>query len=346
MHTVITEEKFRESLDDVAGRAFVFFGEEDYLKAAAVRSVREGLCPDPVMAFFNDITIDATDYTPDKLLDVMSPPPMMTDARLIVLRGFDLNGMKAAEIDSLVEVLAQLSQYDFNCIILYVAAGLFDTGRLPRSPSSLFKKIASVATPVSFATPNDARLARWVGRHFAHHGVRATPAACNELIVYAGKAMFVLANEVEKLAAYVKQQGRAEVSVGDVQSVAAPVALTNAFALSNAILAGDGAAALDTLAVMRFERVKPEVVLGEISQTLFDMLSLRVLFDAGRSIGEISAALNNMHEYKVKLYQKALSRIPTARLSRVIALAAEADLALKTSSSSDYAPIEKLICAL
>lgn len=345
MHTVITEEKFRENLDSIAGRAFVFFGDEDYLKAAAVRSVRELLCPDPAMAFFNDITIDATDYTPDKLLDAMSPPPMMTDARLIVLRGFDLNKMKAGEIDSLLEVLSQLPLYDFNCIILYVAAGLFDTGRLPKNPSPLFKKIASVATPVSFETPSDARLARWVGRHFAHHGVRATPAACNELIVHAGKAMFVLANEVEKLAAFVKENGRTELSEADVRHVAAPVALADAFALSNAILAGNGAAALDTLAVMRFERVKPELVLGEISQTLFDMLSLRVLFDAGRSIGEVSATLN-MHEYKVKLYHKALSRIPTARLARVIALAAEADRALKSSVSPDYAPIEKLICAL
>lgn len=345
MNTVITEEEFRKGLPNVVGRAFVFFGGEDYLKAAAVKAVRELLCPDPSLAFFNDVTIDATDYTADKLLGAMASPPMMSEARLIVLRGFNLNGLKASELEGLLDALSALSEYDFNCIILYVAADLFDVGRLPKSPSSLFKKIAAVATPVQFNTPTDARLARWVGRHFAHHGVNAAPAVCTELIARAGSSMFVLANEVEKLAAFVKSAGRAEVSAGDVETAASHATLSGAFALSNAILNGNAEAALEALAVMRFERVKPEVVLGEISNTLFDLMTLRVLFEAGRSEQEAAAALR-MHAFRVSLYRKALARISDARLRRVIALTAEADLAIKNSRTKDYQPIEKLICAL
>lgn len=345
MNAVMTEEEFRKSLSAVTGRAFVFFGQEDYLKAAAVKAAREQLCPDPALAFFNDVTIDATDYTAAKLLDAMAPPPMMSDARLIVLRGFNLNALKAGELEGLLDALSALSEYDFNCIILYVAADLFDVGRLPKSPSALFKKIAAVATPVEFTPPSGARLARWVGRHFVHHGVSAPPLVCNELIARTGGSMFVLANEVEKLCAFVKSAGRAEVSVEDVEAVASHATLSGAFALSNAILNGNAEAALEALAVMRFERVKPEVVLGEISNTLYDLVTLRVLFDAGRSEQEAAATLR-MHAFRVALYRKALARISDARLRRVIALAAEADLELKRSSTKDYAPIEKLICAL
>lgn len=345
MNRVITEEEFRKSLPHVAGRAFVFFGEEDYLKAAAVKAAREQLCPDPAMAFFNDITIDATDYTADKLLGAMTPPPMMSDARLIVLRGFNLNGMKAGELEGLLDALTALSEYDYNCIILYVAADLFDVGRLPKSPSALFKKLSAVATPVEFTSPGGARLARWVGRHFAHHGVSASPTVCTELIAWSGSSMFVLANEVEKLAAHAKSAGRTEVSAEDIENVASHATLSGAFALSNAILNGNAEAALEALNVMRFERVKPEMVLGEISNTLFDLMTLRVLFEAGRSEQE-AASILRMHSFRVSLYHKALARISDARLRRVIALAAEADLEIKNSRIKDYRPIEKLICAL
>ena len=122
MHSIISETEYRKQIQSVAGKAFLLFGDEDYLKAVAVRLTREALCPDPTFAVFNDITIDGTDYTADKLLDAMTPPPMMADTRLIVLRGLDFTAMRANELDTLIEVLAQLEEFDYNTILVHVAA--------------------------------------------------------------------------------------------------------------------------------------------------------------------------------------------------------------------------------
>ncbi len=344
MADFITDEDYRAQIDGAAGNAFLFFGSEDYLKAAAVRATREALCPDPAMAFFNDIIIDATEYTDERLLDTMAAPPMMTDARLIVLRGFDFTAIKAAELEGLLETLALIKEYDYNCIIIEVAADLINEGFLPKSPSAILKKIAKVATPVRFEAPTGARLTRWVGKHFAHHGVTAEPAICTAFVEYAGNTMFVLANEIEKLAAYVKAHGRSTVKAEDIRTVTVPAALPDAFALSNAILAGDGEAALAALAVMRFERVEPTVILGEISRTFAEMQSARVLFDAGKDVKEVASVLK-LHEYKARLISKALAKISPARLSRVITLAAKTDLSLKRSSG-DYSLIEALIAVI
>ena len=344
MNAIIKDEAYRGEIPQAAGRAFLFFGAEDYLKNAAVRETRAALCPDEAMSFFNDVTIDFTDYTPDKLLNAMAAPPMMTDARLILLRGFDFTTMKSSEVDDLIAVLGELDTYDYNCIIVLVAAGQIDEGYLPKKPSTVLKKLAEVATPVEFTAPTDARLARWAAKHFAHFGVSATPATCAELVSYAGNVMFVLANEIEKLAAFVKEHGRSEVTVADIRTVAVPAMLPDAFALSNALLAGNGRAALDALAVLKFERVEPTVILGEISRVFSEMQGVRVLLEAGKSHKEIGAALS-MHEYKVGLYAKSLARTEAGRLARVIDLVAKTDLTLK-SSYADYAPIERLICAL
>lgn len=346
MHEMITEAEYRKQIGKTAGRAYLLFGEEDYLKAHTVRATRESICPDPTFAVFNDITIDATDYSPDALLNAMTPPPMMAEGRLILLRGLDFTSMKPTELDGLVETLALLSEYDFNTVLIHIAAGLIDEGHLPKKPSAMYKKLSEVAIPVRFDAVSEARLTAWVGKHFAHFGIKASGASCSFLVSYAGRSMFLLAGEIEKLAHYVRAHGRDTVSEEDIRHVSVPQLEHDAFALSNAILAGKYKDALDALAVIKFERVEPTIVMGELSKTLCDMHATRLLLDAGHTQKEIAKVLS-LHEYKTSLMVRAVSRVNPARLSRAVSLCSEADLSLKNAKGvSGYAPIEKLICSL
>ena len=344
MNAIISEAEYRKQIGKTAGKAYLFFGDEDYLKVHAVRLTRENLCPDPAFAVFNDVTIDAVDYTPEGLLAAMSAPPMMTDGKLVLLRGLDFTAMKQSEIDGLVEALAMLSEYDLTTVVIYVAAGLIDAGYLPKRPSPLFKRLAEVAVPVQFDTVSGARLVAWCAKHFAHFGVTAGPDECRALLDLAGQNMFVLASEIEKLAYYVRANGRAALTVADVRGVASPQYSINAFALSNAVLSGNYKEALEALAVMKFERAEPTVVLGELSRTLCDMHAVRLLLDAGRTTKEIADILKQ-NEYKVGLTVRAVSRVSAERITRAVDLCAAADLSLKRSAG-DYAAIETLICSL
>lgn len=344
MNAIITNEEYRREIGQAAGRAFLFFGAEDYLKLAALRDTRAALCPEPAMAFFNDVTIDFINYTPEKLLDAMSAPPMMTDAKLIVLRDFDFGTMKGNEIDTLLETISRLDEFDYSCVIVYAAEGMVDEGLIPKRPSAMIKRLAEVLTPVHFVAPSDARLARWAGKHFSHHGVSATPDVCTALIDYAGKTMFILANEIEKLCAFVKEHGRSEITIADIRHVAVPAVLPDAFALSNAILEGNAKAALDALSVLKFQRVEPSMILGEIARIFADLQGVRVLLDAGKSAKEIGTVLK-IHEFKVGILARSLSRTTPARFARIVELVAATDVQLK-NTYADYAPLERLIAAL
>lgn len=343
MNAVMTEADFRK-LPGTAGRAFLLFGKEDYLKSHAIKSIRQRICADPAFAVFNDITLDALDFTPDKLLDAMTPPPMMADERLILIRGLDFNAMKQGEVEALIETLALLPEYDYNTVLIHVAAGCIDEGFLPKKPSQLFKKLSEAVTPVQFVPPTDSRLAAWVGKHFAHLGVNISPADCAFFTDYAGNSMYLLANEIEKVAYYVLSKGRNVASAEDIRLVAVPEMGADAFALSNAILAGRSADALNALAVLKFERTEPTIVMADISKTFCDIQIVRTYLDAGKSVKEISGILK-MHEYKTGLLAKAASRLDPARLSRAIALCTEADAAVK-GASAGYTAIEKLIASL
>ncbi|MBO5939195.1 MAG: DNA polymerase III subunit delta [Clostridia bacterium] len=342
---LIKEDVFRKQIKKSLSGGYLFFGEEDYLKAVALRSAREAICPDETFALFNDVRIDALDYSPAALLDAMMPPPMMADQKIITVSGLPLASMRASEIEDLLEVLSLLSQYDYNVVIISVPAGQMDEGFLPKSPSKTVKEFSKFVTPVWFESISKARLVAWVGKHFEHHGVSASPAVCEKLISICGQSMFILSSETEKLAYYALSHGKSEVTEREVEEIAIAEISSDTFALTNALLDGHIEDALRALEVMKFRRVEPVFVLGEISRSIGDLLAIKLLTADGATIPEMMSILGIRSEYKVKLYASAAAGKSERRLRQTLDLCSQADLALKQSAKG-YLPIERLICGL
>ena len=85
---ILKEADFRKALKANPTGGYLFFGEEDYMKAAAIRMARQSVTEaDPAMAAFNDVHLDGLDFTPSALLDAMAVPPWEQIARLSRLRG-------------------------------------------------------------------------------------------------------------------------------------------------------------------------------------------------------------------------------------------------------------------
>lgn len=352
MNAVITEADYRKQIGKTAGHAYLFFGDEDYMKNYAVELTRENISPDAAFAVFNDITIDAVDFTIDGLLNAMAPPPMMADGRLILIRGLDFNAMKRDDMkplyDALLEALALLPEYDYNTVIIQVAADLIDAGNA-KKPSQMLKQLSEVVVPVRFDPVTPSRLCAWAIKHFAHHGVTASPELCQHLIAVSGRDMFRLSGEIKKIAHYVLAHERTTLQKEDVDALAVPEISMDTYALSNALLTRDYRAALDVLAVLKFERAKPHYVLGSIAATLTEVYATRVAMDEGRTLAEITALFfknGKNGEYKAKLAMRSASSTSVAQIARVIELCAEADAKVKRSSTDGFEVLERLICSL
>ena len=341
---IIKDDAFRKQLKSGLSGAYLFFGEEDYLKSFSLRAARDSVCGDETFAVFNDVSIDPIDYTPSALLSALTPPPMMSDKKIVSINGLAISDMRASEINDLCEVLATLSDYDYNVLIISVPSGLIDEGYLPKSPSAVFKQLAKYMTPVKFDSVTGARLISWLGKHFSHHGVTASERVCSMLIDRCGKSMFTLAYETEKLSYYALADNRTEVTLDDVRNVSPETLDAEAFALTNAILEGKNSAALDALDAMKFQRVEEVKVLGEVSSAISDLLAIKMLQTEGVSATE-AATILRLNAYKAKLYYAAASNKSLERLKKAMYLCSDADLSIK-SFSSGFTAIEKLICSL
>ena len=341
---IMKEDIFRKELKNGLCGGFLFFGEEDYMKSFAMRAAREAVCPDETFAIFNEIRIDALGYSASALLDALIPPPMMTDKKIVTVSGLNIGAMRQNEIADLCEALGELPKYDYNLLIISVPAGQIDEGYIPKKPSPILTKLSEFLTPVYFEPISGARLTSWVGKHLQHNGVSASPAVCAEIVNYCGRSMYTLSSETEKLAYYVLQNGRTEVSLEDVKNVSIAEISSDTFALANAIVGGRGDDALKALGVLKFRRVEPVMVMGEVSAIVSDLVKIKAMCAGGMSPAAISAALK-MSEYKVKRYVAGVKDIPEQKLYRILELCSDADLELK-HSSSDYSAIERFVCCI
>lgn len=341
---IIKEDAFRKQLKKGLDGAYLFFGDEDYLKSFSLKSARSLVCDDPSFAIFNDIQIDPLDYTPSALVNALMPLPMMGEKKIVSINGLAISSIKGTEFDELVEAISAIKEYDYNILIISVPAGLIEEGNLPKAPSKPLLALSEVMTPVHFEAISGSRLVTWVGKHFEHNGVTATPALCEQLIEKCGKSMFTLSNETEKLAYYALQNNRTAITAEDVENVACSVLTSDAYALANAILDCRYADAIDALNVMKFRRIDPIFVMPEVSRVICDLFTIKVLQDEGHNISEISRILK-MNEYKLKIYANVTAAKSRESFERALLLCSEADLGLKLSPQG-YSSIEKLICSL
>ncbi len=336
------ESDFRKEIKANPGPGYLFFGEEDYMKAFALTTAAARLSPDPTLAFFNEIKFDSFTYSPEALLNALMPLPMMADRKLITISGLDFNTMKQNEVEALCTTLGALSEYDYNTVILHTASDRFDPGILPKRPSPLLQKLSECLTPIYFEKNTPAKLTAWVGKHFEHNGVTADPSVCAYTVERCGREMYHLASETDKISFYVRSMGKNTVTREDVLYIAVPAAEYDAFALTNAISARRKEEALDILRDLKLRKADPIIIMSEIVKTVCDMTGVVTLSANGATSREISDILK-VHEYRITLILRNNIRPETCRL--MLKRCREADLELKTSRDG-YAVIEKLICTI
>ncbi len=340
---IITDAEFRKQIKSGLGTGYLFYGDEDYLKAHALTLAKEAICHDPSFELFNSIKLDMLEYSPQKLLDAMMSAPMMAEKKLIILTGFDFGALRSSEIDALCEGLALLSEYDYNTLIISVAAGCIDEGYSPSKPSPILNKLSEFLTPVRFEKNSPQRLSAWALKHFEHGGVSIDRPTLGFFIKYCGTGMYKLANEIDKLCAFVLASGRSEITADDIRNVSAADIEFDTFALAGAIMEGRDADALAVLDFLRFKHTEPLVIFGEISKTFCDMLMIKRLIDDGMTPFDIGKA-KLMNEYRAKIFAKSAAKLSYDRLYKKIKLCAEADRQLKLSPQG-YSAIEMLICS-
>lgn len=170
------------------------------------------------------------------------------DARLVVVEGVDgrrnnegrlANGWKVADVKAIEEYLASPAP---GTVLALVAEEL-------KKDAPLTKACAKVGDVLAYEVAKR-NLNHWVAERFKQAGARAEPGACAALLHLVGEDLNQLANEIDKLAIWARDEPIGE---REVEQLVAAVADTPTFTLTDAWAARDTGRTLEASETI-FER--------------------------------------------------------------------------------------------
>ncbi len=337
----MTVEELKKALKGGRIPFLILAGEEEYLKRYYLSSIRSRLVPDEGLAPFNHIRFEGNEIDFGRLLDALKTPPVFAEEKLIEWHLCDFDKMKADDLSRLRALCEEKDSYEGITLVFYAEEGKLQFGQYPKRPSTRYTALSEFIDIVWFPPSTDAQLINWILRHFEKEKLLCSRPTAEALLSRVGHSMDMLSGEIEKLSAYCHANGRAELSAADINTVSASTFEADAFGLSNAILSGNATLAYENLRDMKNRRQEPTMIFGSVFRVFCDLYAVALLREEGLPPDAIREKIG-MHEYKLKLYLRALTGKSSQSLSEILERCRRLDLSAKLGVA-DYSGLERLI---
>jgi DNA polymerase-3 subunit delta len=262
------------------------------------------------------------------VLDELRTLPFMGSRRVVIVNPAD--GFVAAHRDALEKYLQAPAPR--SVLVLAVSSWPGHT--------RLAKAVAHMGEVIDCSVPERGGLGRWIAQAAQRRGKKIDRDAAELLEQWVGRDYAALDGEIEKLSLYAGS--RQTLTVEDVSAVVVATAGPAAFALSNALTAGDARAALEALGGMLSARGEEFRVLGMIAWHLRRVLSAARKVHAGAPPQQALPYLPA--EQKAAMTALVQRRSP-ASLAGDFRRLLRADLAMKTGAEP-RTTLEELVVSL
>ena len=306
---------------------YVLFGDDAFLRDAARKEIVASLIgdADPQVCV---ASLDATAELAD-VLDELRTLPLLAPHRAVIVR--DADAFVAACREQIEKYLKAPSET--ASLILMVSSWPKNT--------RLYKIVDRCGKAIDCGVPERGDLGKFLRDAAGKRGKKISPAAADLLQQWIGRDLAALTAEIEKLSLYVGD--RETISPEDVSAIVSATAGPAAFALTNALTAGDGRKALESLDGMLTTRGEEFKVLGMIGWHLRKAMRAQQLIARGSSP---DAALRTCRVfYGKREFLSMLQRRPAAALQDDFRRMIRADLGMKTGANP-AAALQQLVMAL
>jgi DNA polymerase III subunit delta len=319
---------------------YVLQGNDSFLRDAAREEIVSQIIgqSDPQVAISQ---FDA-DAELAAVLDELRTTPFLAPRRAVIVRDADAFIARYREIDTTdpktnrIKTRRPLDEYlqspsTHSSLILLVSSWPSNT--------TLAKVIAKIGEVYDCSSPDASKLPDFLKKAAARRNKKIQPDAAQLLMNWVGSDLAGLENEMEKLSLYVGE--KPTITMEDVSKLVTATAGAAAFALTNAITAGDTAGALKALGQMLGQRGEEFKMLGQIVWHLKRALGAQQKIAAGTAP---QRALPYNMPYNVQgPFLAYLKRRPLEKLQQDFRRLIAADLAMKSGVKADAAMTDLVV---
>ena len=194
-------DRLRKAIKEKApARAYLFYGEESYLRQTYVQQLQELLIPRG-SEDFNLHRLSGSRVTTQDVADAVESMPMMAPSTLVTVTDWDIFRLDESQRSQLTELLEDLPDY---CTVVFI----YDT--VPYKPDRKMKKLTAAIDKnvevVEFQGQSRDALVRWLQKRFRALDRSIDQQTADYMLFYCGSMMDNLIGEVNKVAAFAKAE--------------------------------------------------------------------------------------------------------------------------------------------
>ena len=316
------------------GCAYIFHGEESYLREHYLEEVRKQLVP-AGFEDFNYHKVEGKDLTVQRLSEMAEAMPMLSERTLVVVTDFDLFKLNEEQRTRMITFLEDIPPY---CCVVFV----YDT--IEYKPNKTMKKLWKAVTDyvetVEFKAADNSDLVAWIARRFKALGKEIDRQTAEYLIFTCGGLMTGLVPEIIKIGTYAKGK---TITQKDIDAVADPVLSAEVFKLSDAVLQNDYNRAASILGDLLKMQTEPIMILAALGAQLRRIHTARLAIDSGKDKYWLMELWEMKSDYPAKLLLTAAKRTSADWCAEAVKMCQVLDRRMKSEKGIDAAGELKLL---
>jgi len=310
--------------------AYLFSGEEDFLKEEALKKIISSQVKPGFRSFDLDI-LHGDDISFQTLRSCAETLPFGSVRRVVVLR--NLEGLSQSSRRKLLSWLE--SPPPRTCLILVAAKVDFKEG--------FYRELASKTESVVFWRLFDHQIPKWAVKYLKEKGLAIEEEALYVLYALVGNDLFSLTNELEKVSTYLGQGGK--IGVEGIRSVVGSHRIDSVFDLNLALGMGELEAALKVIGNLLDWGETPNRILAMVSRHLFILKRLKAPKYRDASLEELARKLRIPKLY-LKDYIRQVERLSGEDIDQGLKVVYQTEVTLKSRPVSERLLLELMATAI
>ncbi|MDY3281280.1 DNA polymerase III subunit delta [Dysosmobacter sp.] len=316
------------------GCAYIFYGEESFLREHYLGELRKKLVP-AGFEEFNYHALEGKDTDVETVAEMAEAMPMMAERTLITVTDMDLFRLNEDQREKLIAMLEDLPPY---CCIVFV----YDT--LEYKPNRTMKRLCAAidkyVSAVEFCPQDNSDLVPWIIRRFHKMDKDIDRQTAEYLIFICGGLMTGLVPEIAKIGTYARGK---TITQRDIDAVADPVLSAEVFKMSDAVLKGDYNEAARLLGDLLKMQTEPIQITAALGSQLRRIYTARLAIDSGKDKYWLMELWGMKSDYPVKLWLAAAKRADRDWCADAVKQCQTLDLRLKSERGIDAVGELKLL---
>jgi DNA polymerase-3 subunit delta len=310
---------------------YVLYGSDSFSRSEALSAIKAELDVNAMLSP-NTTRLDARQAAPQDVFAVCDTLSMFGERRLVVLEGAlsQAAGRTGGRQSKRKPAEAAIERSPWWALVDYAprmpeqTVLVLDDGE--NIDRELLKALEPVADVRRKSLPMQKEIAAWVQSRARTTGLTIEGRACSLLAELVGTDTWMLASELDKLAAYAS--GKA-ISETDVRVLVTDVREREGYLLADAVADGKAAAATKVLHDLLAKGRPPAVLLLTIENRYRRIAAAREMVDRGENGRNIAARLRIENPYALERLLDQVSRYPMPRVIWALDRIAQADYDVK-----------------